>query len=217
MGKKFLIIILAALLLLEIVSLAIILKNTNSTINPFAIKTSNNQLKRYGNTLIQFSDNKEKGDIHYASGKITYIILNEQICGQVEASRIRKAFIEIQTQTNNLLNFTEVYGTADIEVNCFKNALSGEKKGYLIFGNSAFATDGDLVTKGKINFYNCKSNNRVPGCFNFPDVEIHEILHTFGIGHIENTKSIMTPDYHGCRYKIDKEIIDYLTRIYTNL
>jgi predicted Zn-dependent protease len=207
------------LIVIFLVVIIILIINANSSINPFAVKNPFH-LKKYSNTLIEFPPN-EVEDIHYPSSKITYTFVNENICGRVEAIRIRKAFSEIQNQTNNAINFTEINWTADtlayIEINCSKNVPLGEKKGFIVFGNAFYAIKENLITKGCINLYNCGINMHTPGCSNFPDVEIHEILHTLGVGHVDNSSSIMLAEYNHCKYKIDKDIIDYLIRIYSGL
>ena len=58
-------------------------------------------------------------------------------------------------------------------------------------------------------------------CKNFPNTEVHEILHALGIGHnYDNSRSIMFPIKHGiqsCKTnEIEKEVISCLKFIYSN-
>jgi hypothetical protein len=161
------------------------------------------------------SSQNNKGYLHYSHTNITFSFNNEETCGNIEPIRVRRAFVEIQNQTNNLLNFREINETADIIINCSKFVPLGEEPGYIISGYGGYNSNGNIITQGYIYFYNCMKYSYAPGCSNYPDVEIHEILHSFGITHSNNTKSIMYPIASHCIYEIDNETLNKLKEIYS--
>jgi uncharacterized protein YxeA len=209
--------IIFAILLIIFAAFLFFKTSNNSPISTEVIKESiSNNKTSYNNTLITFPLNNEEKNPRYLLNEITYSFNNKTFCGNLEVKRIEKAFFEIQNQTDNVLSFTEVNENGSIKINCSKYLLKSDTEGYFISGNAVFESKGDEITKGEINLYNCKENTYPLGCASFPDVEIHEILHTFGIGHIDNSSSIMNEKYTHCNYKIDSEIIDYLIKTYTN-
>jgi len=151
---------------------------------------------------------------HYLSSELHYSFVNEKICGRIEAERIRRAFAEIETQSG-FLKFTETdNANADILATCSKKILLGREPGYVISGRGSYSYVGNRIIKGRILFYNCEDRRCSLNCPNFPDVEVHEILHVLGIKHSASPNSIMYSEVRGCKYKIDEEIISTLRDAY---
>jgi len=174
-----------------------------------------NQNVNNSETISAHVVSEEAGFPHYSRSEVYYSFINETLCGKMEPQRVRRAFVEVENQTG-FLKFKDISESenADIVINCSREVPAGEDPGYTISGRGSYSYVGNRIIQGKIQFYNCKEYSYSPGCVNFPDVEIHEILHTFGIQHSNDTKSIMYPIYQNCRYKIDEEIISDLREVY---
>jgi hypothetical protein len=153
--------------------------------------------------------------LHYSHTDLTFSFNDISLCGDIEPNRVRKAFLEIQNQTNNLLTFKEVNRIGDITINCSRGVPLGEQPGYIVSAYGGYTNQGWIITQGQLYFNNIMKNTYSPGCLNYPDVEIHEILHTFGLQHSNNTKNIMYPINQGCVYKIDNESLSHLIEIYS--
>jgi len=159
----------------------------------------------------------QSDELHYAKSNLTFSFNNLSLCGDVEPNRVRRAFREMENQTEGAIKFNEIEAKnneSDVEVFCYKKVPLGDKPGYIISAEGLYWALGKKITRGELKLYNVMGGNYVPGCGDFPDVEIHEILHAFGIGHIDDKKSIMYPEYQGCTRVIDKELIEYLKGIY---
>lgn len=172
------------------------------------------------------SDEDSNRELHYIHTDLTYAFLDESSCGKVQALRVRWAFEELQNQTNNLLTFEEITNIeetdaeadradiADINIICRREVPLADISGYVVAGEATYEHIGNEITRGFIYFYNTgASGSYGGGCVRYPDTEIHEILHSFGFEHSNNSESIMFP-YSSCKYKIDKETLDKLEEIY---
>jgi len=54
------------------------------------------------------------------------------------------------------------------------------------------------------------------GCQNYPSTELHEILHTFGYGHSNDSKNLMAPYDLGCSgNELDETLINGLKEVYS--
>ena len=149
---------------------------------------------------------------------ITYSINNSFICGDYEINRIRKAFDIIQNETNNTIYFKEVNNSANILITCVPEYVDGDSSGTYVSGEAEYNSEGNEIIEGSIFFYNMKPGRYTGGCYVFPDVEIHEILHTFAIPHSNNEDSIMYAvegSTNICHSRnIDNETLDLLNSIY---
>jgi len=129
-------------------------------------------------------------------------------CPPYQIQRLKDAFNILQNETENKISFEESYNEeGDISIYCYKLKAEG---GYYIEGEGGYNYEGDQILNAEINFYEHLN------CGNWPDVEIHEILHIFGFNHIENKSSIMTPVASRCdRGYIDEGIIQDLINTYS--
>jgi len=214
--------------------------------------------EQIGNKEVRINDqfpNIEES--HWSHMPITYHITNEEVCKNYESGRIRRAFEKIQNSTDNILQFNEVNASADINVkcsfieDCYEYKIDLEDHGDFYFKTEwesicdhalglaeitdyennrllnaeieMIGLDGFVETTGK-----GMSGFRVGRC-GVLNTEIHEILHTLGVGHSNNPKSIMNPseEFSGLKIrdketcenyeeKIDDEIISCLKYIYSN-
>jgi hypothetical protein len=112
------------------------------------------------------------------------------------------------------------YNDTEITIHCRFEQPQGVPLGYLYTpGESKTINNGQIIESARIDFYNVISTleyKRSGGCVNYPDLEIHEILHTMGFSHNSSKESIMNPKYVPCN-KIDEYIIEDLINTYSKL
>ena len=193
-------------------------------------------------------------ELHWTHMPVTYFIVNEEECGDYEVRKIGRAFDAISNATNSVVSFEKVDYPADIDITC--SFLEGcyEKKvdiqetviyRYEIIcahnrGRARIIAVRDYeILKAEIELFGlagfAETTRRGPSGFyvgscGHPNTEIHEILHVFGYGHVNNPDSIMYPSEEsvgltmqeegaciGSKKSIDKEIADDLVRIYSQL
>ena len=170
-------------------------------------------------------------DLHWTHMPITYFIVNEEECGSYEANKIKKGFDAIENVTEGVVSFKKIDMFADIDItcsfieNCYKyevdireeegivyryETICSHKKGIAsiknINGNKILKADIEMIGlagfaettgKGSSGFY--------IGSCGHPTTEIHEILHTFGYGHIDDEDSIMYYQEDAIGFTIQEE------------
>ena len=116
----------------------------------------------------------------------------------------------IQNETRGTVNFREINGSlsgADITVYC--NKARALDVFFMKVGDGSYNASGSIIYSGELNFYTHRN------CGTWPDLEIHEILHTFGFQHRDDRNSIMYPQQVRCDLgEIDEDIVDKLVEIY---
>ncbi len=151
---------------------------------------------------------------------ITYQIDPENFCGKIVNRRLSEAFFILENETENILSFNEVNNTGLIIIHCFANVTDSNISGSYIAGEGSPIISEDMrIIGGNVNLYNAKLDNHFSGgCTNYPDTELHELLHVFGFGHFDwrVKKSIMNDGTGPACIKLDKEIISCLKYIYSN-
>ncbi|MEM3405821.1 MAG: matrixin family metalloprotease [Candidatus Pacearchaeota archaeon] len=164
----------------------------------------NNQISSYENEL-QICQNTK-----FNHNNITYSI--DSNCKENKIKRIEEAFKIIEKEVGEI-KFIRVNSDADIDVICQNIKIPTETKGYFIAGEggptslintSLFC----IIEKGKVLLYKEKDY-----C-DYPNVELHEILHVFGFGHSDNERSIMF-NTSFCNQILTKDIIDEMKRLYS--
>ena len=153
---------------------------------------------------------------HWAHMPVTYS-LNEKQCGSYEATRIKRALVNIIKATNNLVSFKKVNGTADIDIsctlleNCYKTSVEIYNE-YVVryeticqheLGLTKTIIYGNTITKADITLYGlagfAETKGQGPSGFyvgtcGHSITETHELLHAFGYSHSQDNRSIMYPD-----------------------
>ncbi|MBW2982243.1 hypothetical protein KY343_05160, partial [Candidatus Woesearchaeota archaeon] len=194
--------------------------------------------------------------LHWTHMPVTYFIINEEECGDYETRKIIKAFDEIENATDGAVYFEKTDKPADIDIHCsflegcyeynvdireeegriYKwESICSHEKGVAritkIKGNKILKAEIELIGlagfaettgKGASGFY--------IGSCGHSTTEIHEILHTFGYGHIDDEDSIMyfqedavgltiqeEGQCIGSKKYIDEEISEDLIDIYSRI
>lgn len=199
---------------------------------------SENSSKDY-NTNIKdnFSDVEE---LHWSHMPVTYFY-QESCIGPI-IPKINWAFSIIENKTHGKVSFEKVNSRkADINIICHKEqnikALIYIDVEEYTYGLTEPKIIGNIIEDASINFWSVDEKKNPPDCYNFPRLELHEILHAFGFDHVDdNQYSIMYPYSIGCvakednitvriiatnktvkaEDKIDDEIISCLEKIYSN-
>ncbi len=168
-----------------------------------------------------------------------------------EEENIRRALKIIENSTENLVQFEEVQNEEDADLVIYGKPPEKNSDDRFITEGLAGPTQlsENKIVKAEVILYALKysfwhenvntfvrdgwiweSRNynlvenigwEVRDCKDFPQTEIHEILHTFGFGHkYDNSHSVMAPVIHPiqtCKIKeIDKEITSCLKYIYSD-
>jgi len=119
------------------------------------------------------------------------------------------------------LIFYETIGNANIEVTCSEiekpTIETDAPKDFFIAGEGGakeIVQSGkyNIITNGTISIY--QSPHGAIEC-DFPNVEIHELIHVFGFDHSEDKRSLMNPLLNSCEQTLDSSIIVELNRLYS--
>jgi hypothetical protein len=156
----------------------------------------------------------------YPGMKFNHNLISYKIdpnCRTEKTERVIQAFNDISEDTENIIRFYQSSDNPDIDVSC----SSGEE----ILDDSEFFIAGEggakeiiqtgrynIITKGVILL------NENPHGFNecnWPNVEIHELMHVFGFDHSSDPNSLMYPYLESCNQKLDNSIKQELKRLYS--
>ena len=116
-------------------------------------------------------------------------------------------------------NPNDYQGFADIEILCSpeEKASSIQESDFFIAGEGGakeIIQTGryNVITRGVILLYGNPQN--AIHC-NWPNTEVHELVHVFGFNHSYNKESLMYPYLSSCDQKLDDSIINELVRLYS--
>lgn len=121
----------------------------------------------------------------------------------------------------SFIRFKETSDNADIEITCSEiersTVDSDSSKDFFIAGEGGakeIIQTGkyNVITSGAISLY--KSPHGAIEC-DFPNVEIHELIHVFGFDHSSDKNSLMNPLLNSCDQVLDPSIINELKRLYS--
>lgn len=191
------------------------------------------ETNKYKEIEDNFSNIKE---FHWNRMPLTYSY-GEGCVGQI-IKRIESAFEIIENDTENLILFEEVDNEGNINFICYEEqerSASGLFSTEYLQGLATTDMLGNIINSSKIEFWSVTETTRPSSCWNFPSLELHEILHAFGFDHSseEEIYSIMHPYGGGAcvsrdtlvtrdgktfkpEDKIDDEIVSCLKYIYSN-
>ncbi len=191
--------------------------------------------------------------LHWTRMPVTYSVQNEAECGNYEVRKISRAFDAISSATNGSVYFEKVKAEGDIVFrcsfieDCYGLVTEIDDDAKLVYHyericehNKGIATTrflGNKILGAEIEMFGLAGFSETSGkgtsgfyigSCGHPTTEIHEILHAFGYGHSDDSKSIM---YYaedsvgtviqeegaclGKRKEIDAEIIEGILSTYS--
>jgi hypothetical protein len=177
---------------------------SRTTIDPITLETGN-----LSSAVKQFHPNMK-----FNHNNISYKI--DDRCDKKKKTRIMEAFDELQKRVGVISLYEISFGKPDIEVTCSDEQFSIEKD-YFIAGEGGAkeiiqTKRYNVIIEGIIllhsnphNFYECE----------WPNIELHELLHVFGFDHSEDEQSLMYPYLNSCSQKLDESIINNLKNLYS--
>lgn len=207
---EIIILISALMIFINLIFLQNYLNNNNNN-------SSNKEISLTANIILNTleKENYSKNNKFYWDHMpLTYSFLNlknknNSNCSNSQILRIKKAFKIIENSTKEKVRFKEniKFENEDIKIYC--RGVKFDSINYLDEGKTKYNVRNNQIRYGEINFYNHLN------CGDWPDTEIHEILHLFGYEHINNPQSIMNPESEICDLnKIDDWIIKDLVENY---
>lgn len=166
--------------------------------------------------------------LHWRHMPLTYSFDNEEDCGNYQAKRIELAFETMEKETEGVIRFRKLEKnernkdiennkeneTTDIVIYCNKIVFLSEP-GFYVAGEAQHFVEENFITYGELYFYNTGKYSYSGGCPSYPNTELHEILHIFGFEHVEERNHIMNPNPTYCPTKLNKDIVEKLTRVYS--
>ena len=167
----------------------------------------------------QGKDNISSKIWHY--GKIPITFSFSDTCGSKVRERVNFAFNFLTSSTNETISFQEDNLTNDSELIITCGILDSTSNDYYTLGEGQvkyYYPDNLEILQSEASFRSISKNSYSIHCSNFPFVELHEILHTFGIAHNEDKGDIMNSVVNpSCLYnKINDKYITCLKSIYSN-
>ncbi len=146
----------------------------------------------------------------------------DENCPVDKRMRMIKAFELISNEINNITFFEETDNDFDIEVICSKDEkynekFSGNNEEFFIAGEGGareiIQTERyNVINKGIILLYENPTNSIQ--C-DWPNTEVHELMHVFGFNHSTDKKSLMYSYLVRCDQKLDDSIIKELNILYS--
>lgn len=152
-------------------------------------------------------------NMKFNHNSISYNI--DYACSNEKRNRMISAFNELASKVN-IITFYEVSGDPDIDISCSQDKKESINKNYFIAGEGGAreiiqTIRYNIITNGTVLLYREKNTL---DC-DWPNIELHELLHVFGFGHSNNSDSLMYPYVENCNQKIDDSIIKELIRLYS--
>jgi len=169
-------------------------------------------------------------NLSFEKTRVEYFI---QEAGRYERIQdIKKAFQIIEDSTDGVVYFEEVnegenpdimikgLSPTIFEVVAATVNVSDSIWGFALRNNVSNIIANSSVYLLPIQTYSDEYSWVYGRCTNFPLIDVHEILHTFGFGHVfDSSNRVMFPLYPGltCNVlEIDEKIINCLKKIYSN-
>jgi len=122
----------------------------------------------------------------------------------------------IVEQTSGTIYFDKVESNADVTFVCYPYQNIRVEEDRKIFTQAQTTTNfsGSEMLNAKIEIFSVSETTYPESCYNFPAIELHEILHTFGVSHKGYISSIMYPYQEGCDFSDVESIIRELNEQY---
>jgi len=153
-------------------------------------------------------------ELHWTHMPLTYSFAENSSCGNSEPNYILRAFDTIQKETNNTVSFKQVETNGDIIIDCKKDFNLDKAAGDYQVGDGAITKlEGNRILSGAMNFYIVSGTVNAGSC-PYANIEVHEILHTFGLGHTSEKNNIMNPIVSYCPSHLNPDILEKLMLTY---
>lgn len=173
-------------------------------------KTEFENLEPVISEVIQFYSNMK-----FNHNQISYKI--EEGCESKKEEKMINAFSELSNKVEEL-SFFPTSTNPDIEISCTQDAKPGINEKHFVAGEGGakeIIQTGrfNVITEGIILLY---ENNKIKtiDC-DYPNVELHELLHVFGFDHVNDKKSLMYPFIESCNQRLDLSLIEKLKQLYS--
>jgi hypothetical protein len=154
-------------------------------------------------------------NMKFNHNRISYAI--ESACDDDKKQRMRRAFNEIQESVSAITFFeSQNFDDAEIQIICSEHSRDEIKEEYFVAGEGGAK---EIVPTGRFNIvlngviYLYERKNFALKC-DYPNIEVHELLHVLGFNHSESKKSIMYYLLESCDQVLDDSIITELRRLY---
>lgn len=152
----------------------------------------------------------------WTSMPVLYRFEDRNACGTYQARRIDWALETIAEETNGAVSFRE--DPAGTLVFVCNRGYPAQITGYIVQGEAHYAiTQDNTIIEALVYFNNAGPTTYSGGCKDYPDLEVHEILHAFGFEHTNDRLSIMYWQGTECRidrFRIDRDIVEMLQALY---
>ncbi len=178
-------------------------KNFTADINPSKLEIENLSYK-----IKQFYPNMK-----FNHNSISYRINSD--CSAKEEERVVRAFGELSNQIG-IISFYPSSENPDIEVSCSEESKTSVQEDFFIAGEGGakeIIKTGryNVITNGVIFLYDGTKGVKCE----WPNIELHELLHVFGFEHSQDENSLMYPYLESCEQRLDEEIITRLKELYS--
>ncbi len=152
-------------------------------------------------------------NMKFNHNSISYNIASD--CSEEKKDRMIEAFNELKNKVG-IISFYSDFNNPDIEVSCSENTKHSIEKEYFIAGEGGakeIIQTGryNVITQGVILLYGEKKGIEC----DWPNIELHELLHVFGFDHSSDKNSLMFQYLESCSQKLDESIINTLKELYS--
>ncbi len=153
-------------------------------------------------------------NMKFNHNSISYKI--DSACTEEKTNRMIEAFDKLANKTE-IISFYSVSVNPDIEVSCSKQEKHAIDKDYFIAGEGGakeIIQTGryNVITQGIILLYS--NPEKFLEC-EWPNIELHELLHVFGFNHSEDENSLMYAYLESCEQRLDLSIVNDLKKLYS--
>lgn len=154
-------------------------------------------------------------NMKFNHNQISYFI--DWNCNLEKKSKMEKAFAELSGKVPEIIFYAREINP-DIEISCTKNKDVNVDKKYFVAGEGGAKEiirtgNYNIITEGIILLYD-NTKIRTKNC-DYPNVELHELLHVLGFDHSDNKRSIMFPHIESCDQILENSIVSQLKELYS--
>ena len=155
----------------------------------------------------------------FPNTKFNHNLISYRIDPACDSNKRKRMIDAFNTLAGEVLpiNFYEVLESPDIEISCSQEDKSAIEKDFFIAGEGGareIIQTGryNVITNGTVLLYKTPKNSI--SC-DWPNVEIHELMHVLGFNHSQNRQSLMYETIDNCDQQLDKSIINKLISLYS--